>query len=213
MIKTTDARPAGLWGTIGGRFLAGHHGDAHKWAVDLLKLRQIDHLLEVGTDSGRGLEAAAERIIAGRAVGVDPSAAMVAQATRRNRGAIQEGHVEILQASADALPFGDREFSCAVSVNAIQSWPSAEAGLWELQRVIEPGGRLVLAVRASHWSWNPFALGRKGYSCAMIDSLEAQLVSVGFRFMRREILRRPGQTTVAIVVEALRPEYEAVTDP
>ncbi len=213
MIKTTYARPAGERQAIGGRLLADRGGDVHKWAIDLLKLRQIDHLLDVGTGSGRGLEAAAERIIAGRAVGVDPSPAMVSRATRRNRGAIQEGHVEILQASADALPFGDREFSCAISVNAIQGWRSAEAGFWELQRVLEPGGRLVLAVRARHWSWNPVAFGRQGYSRAMVDGLEAQLVSVGFRFLRREILRRPGQTTVAIVVEALRPEHEAGTSP
>jgi len=191
--------------------MAARGGDVNKWVIDLLKLRQIDHLLEVGTGPGKGLEAAADRIIAGRAVGVDPSPQMVSQATKRNRGAIHEGHIEILQASADALPFGDREFTCAVSVDAVQFWPSTEAGLWELQRVLEPGGRLVIAVHARRRSLNPFAFARQGYTRPMLGGLEARLVSVGFRFLRREVLRRRGLTTVAIVVETLRPEDEALT--
>lgn len=213
MFETMYARPAGPWGAMGGRLMASRGGDVNRWAVDLLKLQQIDHLLEVGTGPGKGLEAAADRLIAGRAVGVDPSPVMVAQAMRRNRSAIAEGHVEVIQGSADALRFADQEFTCAISVDAIQFWPSPEAGLWELQRVLEPGGRLVIAVRARSKSWNPLAFGRRGYTRAMVDDLEARLVSVGFRFLRREVLRRPGSTTVAIVVEALRAQNEPDTEP
>lgn len=213
MFETMYARPAGPWGVLGGQLMAARGGDVNRWAIDLLRLRPIDHLLEVGTGPGKGLEAAADRLIAGRAVGVDPSPVMVAQATRRNRSAISEGHVEVVEASADALPFADQEFTCAVSVDAIQFWPSVEAGLWEIQRVLEPGGRLVVAVRARRESRNPLEFGRRGYTRAMVDDLEARLVSVGFRFMRREVLRRPGSTTVALVVEALRAQNQLDTEP
>ncbi len=206
ILNAMFARPRGWAGSVGGRLMALRGGDTNRWAIDLLKLQQLDHLIEVGCGSGLALEAASDRLIAGRAVGIDPSRVMVDQAARRNRAAIAEGHVEVRQAFAEALPFEDHAFTCALSVDSIRSWRSAEAGLWELQRVLEPGGRLVIVVRARQKKRNPLNPSREGYTRAMVESLETTLVSIGFRFIRREV-RRKGATMIAFVVEAAR-EHE-----
>lgn len=186
--------------------MAARSADVNRWAVSLLKLKQLDQVIDVGCGPGRALEAASEQVIAGRAVGVDASPVMVELAIKRNARAIAEGHIEVRLASAEALPFDNDAFTGAISVNSIRHWKSQEDGLWELSRVLEPGARVVIAVRTHHETRNPFDPSRYGYTAAELDQLEALLVSVGFRFMSRETRQERGETTVAFVLQTVRPD-------
>ncbi len=208
MYDAMFSRPEGWRGALGGRIMAARGADVNRWAVSLLKLRQLDQVIEVGCGPGRALEAAAEQVIAGRVVGIDASPVMVEQAVRRNARAIGEGHVEVRLASAENLPFDDHAFTGALSVNSIRSWRSQEDGLWELSRVLEPGAKVVIAVRSRRRTRNPIDPSRWGYTKAELEELEALFVSVGFRFMRREIRRDRTETTVAFVLETVKPEHE-----
>jgi SAM-dependent methyltransferase len=85
--------------------------------------------------------AIAER--AERVTGID-----VSEATVRSAGARHPG-LRVLQADVRRLPFGDAEFNTVVSTSTLDHFPTHEdllAGVRELHRVLEPGGRLVITL-------------------------------------------------------------------
>jgi ubiquinone/menaquinone biosynthesis C-methylase UbiE len=84
----------------------------------------------------------------GLAAGIDRSPIVIAQARRRNRRAITQGIVQLQVATADRLPFPDRHFTKACSVNALPAAPAELAGaLQEVRRVLTDDGRLVIVLR------------------------------------------------------------------
>ena len=70
---------------------------------------------------------------------------MVAQARRRNAQGMQEGLVDLRWGSVEQLPFADGQFDRALAANSLHHWPNPITNLWEVQRVLKPGGRLVIA--------------------------------------------------------------------
>jgi ubiquinone/menaquinone biosynthesis C-methylase UbiE len=140
--------PHGVLGVITGSVMARLTAEANRWVVDLLDVRPDDRVLDVGCGPGVAVALAAARARQGLVVGIDRSPAMVRQARVRNRSGIRQGNVHIRHGHAGALPFGDGRFTKAVSVNSLQLWPSPEAGLRDLHRVLEPGGRAVVVLMA-----------------------------------------------------------------
>jgi ubiquinone/menaquinone biosynthesis C-methylase UbiE len=114
------------------------------WVIDLLHVQPSDKVLEVGFGPGVGIQLLTSSASAGYVAGVDPSKEMVAQATTRNKKAIESGRVELRHGSAASLPFAGNTFDKALAINSMQVWPDAVAGLREMRRVLEPGGEVAL---------------------------------------------------------------------
>lgn len=122
------------------------------WTIRLLDVQPTDRVLEVGFGPGMAIQ-----LLAGstqQVCGVDPSAEMLRQATQRNAPAIADARVNLRQASADHLPFGERSFEKALAINSMQVWPDVLAGLREMRRVLRPGGSLALTF-TSHSGQSP----------------------------------------------------------
>jgi ubiquinone/menaquinone biosynthesis C-methylase UbiE len=159
-------RPTGVLGRLGGVIMARLNRDAAARVVDLLELEPGDRVLEIGFGPGVGIEILSQRASVRSIAGIDPSREMIAQATARNVAAIGTGRVELLQATVDQMPFVDREFDKVVSVNSMQVWPDAVAGMREVRRVLKAGGRVALG-------FTPYA----GYSNAAVIGV---LAAAGF---------------------------------
>jgi ubiquinone/menaquinone biosynthesis C-methylase UbiE len=114
------------------------------WVVDLLDVQPSDKMLEVGFGPGVGIQLLTRSASGGYVAGVDPSKEMVAQATTRNRKAIESGRVCLRHGSVASLPFADNTFDKALAINSMQVWPDAVAGLREMRRVLKPGGEVAL---------------------------------------------------------------------
>lgn len=114
------------------------------WVIDLLQVRPGDKVLEVGFGPGVGIQLLTSSASAGYVAGVDPSKEMVAQATTRNKKAIENCRVGLRYGSVASLPFTDNTFDKALAINSMQVWPEAVAGLREVRRVIKPGGKVAL---------------------------------------------------------------------
>ena len=142
----TFGRPSGVLGRLGGVILARTNRRYAAWVVDLLDVQQSDRVLEIGFGPGVAIEMLAAR--AAHVAGVDPSAEMLRQATKRNATAIGEGRVELRRCSAEGLPFVDGNFDKALAINSMQLWPDAPAGLRELSRVLRHDGQIALAFTA-----------------------------------------------------------------
>ena len=76
----------------------------------------------------------------GTTVGIDINEGML------NIARSKSSSVEWLNASAEALPFDDDNFNCAVSQFGLMYYENQETALREMRRVLQPGGSLVVVV-------------------------------------------------------------------
>jgi ubiquinone/menaquinone biosynthesis C-methylase UbiE len=108
-------------------------------ALEALELGQGDQLLDVGCGTGAAVRAAAGAVE--RAVGVDLSPKMLAQA--RERAADLSG-VEFVEGDSEDLPFGDEEFTAVLCTTSLHHYPRPQKAAREMARVLAPGGRVVI---------------------------------------------------------------------
>jgi len=173
---------------------------ANAWLVDELGTGAGDRVIEIGFGPGLGVARHLERGAA-LVAGVDRSVLMVRKARARLARAANEGRLDLREGSVEALPFADGAFTRAMALNSLQFWPSAEAGLRELQRVLAGGGRLALGQRLRKEGAGRFDRSRFGMTDERLAALVATLERVGFgapAVSRRAI----GEETVAAIVAA-----------
>ncbi|QLG28871.1 methyltransferase domain-containing protein [Halorarum halophilum] len=145
LLYRTFGRPRGLLGRLGGRLMTGRDKrEMAEWVLSGLAVEPTDRVLEVGFGPGIGIQTAADAAPEGLVAGVDYSREMVEMARTRNAEAVDAGRVDLRYGPADDLPFDDAAFNAAFSINSMQVWPDAAAGLQEIRRVLHPGGRLAL---------------------------------------------------------------------
>ena len=121
--------------------------------LDLLRNVSEKVVLDIGCGNGRISREVAKR--AGKVIGIDASEEMLEQARRLDKDV---GNIEFILASAEQLPFSDRQFDAALCSMTIITFPTVEMmkGMFkEAARVLKPGG--ILAI-----SWNNvYALEKK----------------------------------------------------
>jgi ubiquinone/menaquinone biosynthesis C-methylase UbiE len=114
------------------------------WAVSLLGVRPADRVLEIGFGPGVAV-AQLVRAGAGHVYGLDHSAVMLRQASRRNAAAIRAGRVTLVRASVDQIPPAlDGPFDAILAVNTLAFWPAPAERLAGLRHRLAPGGRVAI---------------------------------------------------------------------
>lgn len=115
---------------------------------DFLDLRPGHHVLDVGCGPGDDARELARRVGAnGRAVGVDKSETMLAEAQRRSNGLGLP--VEFRAMDASQLEFADDRFDAVRADRVLQHVDDPASVLAEFVRVTKPGG--VIAVSDTDW--------------------------------------------------------------
>jgi ubiquinone/menaquinone biosynthesis C-methylase UbiE len=166
------------------------------WALEHITVRSEDRVLDLGCDGGRTVAKLAALASSGKTYGVDCSEASVVAARRANRELVSEGRVEILEASATALPFADGTFDVvtAVETHAFSQDLLAESG--EVLRVLKPG--------------RTFALIAESYRGGRHDRLSRLKALERLGIMKRahltvdeheELLMRAGCSAVEVIEE------------
>jgi ubiquinone/menaquinone biosynthesis C-methylase UbiE len=109
--------------------------DSRSWACT----QAAGQVLEVAVGTGLNLDAYPDGV---KVTGIDLSDAMLDLA--RARAAQLGSTVTLLQGDAQSLPFDDASFDTAVCTFGLCAIPDSGAAIGEMQRVLRPGGRLIL---------------------------------------------------------------------
>lgn len=172
------ACPVGAIGTLAGHLMAYKNTAMNRFAIEQLSLQPDDQVLEIGFGPGKTLEQIAQRTQQGFVAGVDTSITMLTQAARRNQSTIKAGRLEVQHGTVSDLPYEYARFNKVLAVNNYQFWPNPELDLTEIQRVMRPGGRLVLGLRLH--SDSPLALA-PGFKDEEIAEIVGLVRWVGFQ--------------------------------
>ena len=119
--------------------------------IDTMAPRPGECILDVGSGSGALDRMIARRFPANPIVATDVNPFLQREAAALTR----EATIEFRLANAEALPFPDASFDCAFTVTVFEE-VDADRALRELWRVLRPGGRAGVIVRAidlPQW-WN-----------------------------------------------------------
>lgn len=158
-VVTTEGVFLGRRVVVGMYDLTAHKYDAIKGYDDhseelfvvrplLYRLRHLPapRILDVATGTGRVpwymLQTATFN---GRVTGLDPSANMLAHARAKLRG--YGDRAPLIQQTAAALPFPASQFDAVTCLESLEFFPSIEAALAEMVRVLRPGGTLLVTRR------------------------------------------------------------------
>ena len=149
-------------------------------AVTALGIRNGESLLELGCGPGHTLRELLRLSRLERAIGLDWSEVMLAQAAHRNRRALEAGQLVLVRGDFAKLPFNEEMADAVLAVNVAYFMQSSSA-LREAYRVLRKGGRIVLyATDERAMSGWPFA-GPDTHRLFDDDRLAALLVDAGFQ--------------------------------
>jgi ubiquinone/menaquinone biosynthesis C-methylase UbiE len=113
--------------------------------LERLAVGPRDRVLELGFGSGRLLCAVAARAARGFVAGVEPEEFALRHAQRRCERLVREGRVKLLRGtSLDLSAFGPESFDKVYGVHVTYFWDDPLPHLFEIRRVLRPGGRLLL---------------------------------------------------------------------
>jgi ubiquinone/menaquinone biosynthesis C-methylase UbiE len=122
-------------------FLSRHIRRIQKRIVQIMNPAQNAFILDVGCGTGEGIRYLHRFVKKGLLAGLDISPRMIEVAQRKfsDRTAI-----ELKVGEADNLPWPDCTFDLAMTTFTLHHCPHPDRALYEMERVLKPGGRLFL---------------------------------------------------------------------
>ena len=113
----------------------------------LLAFARFGRCVDIGAGDGALVELIAPRSTS--LACIDPSPAML-KAGRERVSALNLGNVSWHQATGEALPLADASADSVLFLQSLQYVESPQAALGEAQRILAPGGRLLILTLVSH---------------------------------------------------------------
>ena len=117
------------------------HHNVTGWALSLWEIQGNDNILDIGCGGGNAVSMLEKLAPGGKVYGIDYSALSVEKAAAKNKKAVAQGRVKILNASVSSLPFQDKSIGLATAVETIYFWPDLKNDFKEVYRVLKDGGR------------------------------------------------------------------------
>jgi SAM-dependent methyltransferase len=134
-----------IWNGPAGRYdeISRSIADAIEHAVERLRPRPGEKVLDLATGTGWGSRVIAQRFAGVKITGADIADKMLGHA--RATAALLALDIDYRHADAEQLPFADASFDAVISTFGVMFAGRPEAAAAELARVVKPGGRIVLA--------------------------------------------------------------------
>lgn len=114
------------------------------FAIDQMELSSGMRIIDVACGTGMMTKTALQKVPDMRVEGLDFSAEMLMEGRDRLEKANMLDRVNLVEGDAMDLPYGDNVFDGAMSAFALRNVPSIPQVLQEMNRVVKPGGKVVV---------------------------------------------------------------------
>ena len=112
-------------------------------AVEKLRVRPDDLILEVGCGHGLAVDLICRRLVTGKAVAIDRSSKMISAAVRRNAGHIASGRVEFQVCDLEDFDPAGRRFDAILSLRVKIFYREPTKARDLVAAYLKPGARIV----------------------------------------------------------------------
>lgn len=180
-----------LYDRLVGVITLGRERSFRRWITDLAQLKLSDRVLDVGCGTGSLLLAIHDQYGSSMGLhGVEPASEMVAHAQSKSHA--KGASLEVVQGSADSLPYPDGSFDvvfCTLVLHHLPE-PMRAVAIEEIRRVLCDGGRMVIVdVQRPKKITGLLSLisilhGSRGEHVDMLD-IEPQMSELGFEQISR----------------------------
>jgi len=180
---------------------AGLHRFWKRCAVETSGVRKGNRVLDVAGGSGDLSKLFAKKVgESGQVVLTDINASMLGVGRDR---LMDEGlSVPALQCDAEKLPFASNYFDCVIVAFGLRNMTHKTLALAEMQRVLKPGGRLLVLEFSK--VWKPLAKVYDAYSFKLLP-LMGKLIAkdeASYRYLAESIRMHPDQETLKTMMLA-----------
>ncbi|MCR5081184.1 MAG: class I SAM-dependent methyltransferase [Treponema sp.] len=131
--------PKGLLGRLMLVTMEREHLPMAKWAFPQLEIPQSGKICDIGCGGGYNVRRLLEKSGVAKVYGIDISEESVKKAKKINRTEIGN-RCEILQGSAESLPFSDGELDFVTAFETVFFWKNIGKCFIEVRRVLKSGG-------------------------------------------------------------------------
>ena len=138
-IGSQFANPHGFVGRICCVIMNVINKAMYKKTVTLIDTKPDDKVMDIGYGNGYLLKYL-YRKTKSDLYGIDISADMLKQATKRNKEAAKQGKLHLQIGDCCDLSYGNNIFMAVSSINTVYFWSDTVKGLSEIYRVLKPGG-------------------------------------------------------------------------
>jgi demethylmenaquinone methyltransferase/2-methoxy-6-polyprenyl-1,4-benzoquinol methylase len=115
-----------------------------KKAINRLKKNNPQRVLDVATGTGDLALMANQILNPQKITGIDISAGMLEIGRQKIAQQGLSNSIELLQCDAETINFTDNSFDAVMVAFGVRNFENLEAGLKEMQRVLKPGGQLMV---------------------------------------------------------------------
>jgi ubiquinone/menaquinone biosynthesis C-methylase UbiE len=171
----------------------------NRMTVEAAGLVPDDVVVDVGCGGGEAVRVAAERVVRGAVIGVDPTPAMIRIATQQTREHPGAPRIRFLEGPAEKLPLESGSASVVFAINSLHHWEDPDLGLREVMRVLAPGGCFFIGdeeAESGAWSHAEGELSDPVYLRLLVERH-------GFEVVRTS--RHVDPETVLLLLEARKP--------
>ena len=200
-------RVAGVFDAVASRYdlmndlmSAGLHRVWKRFAVEISGVRAGERVLDVAGGTGDLALLYSRRVgRQGEVVLTDVNAAMLGHGRDR---LLDAGKVlPVVQCDAERLPFAPGHFDCVSVAFGLRNMTHKEAALAEMQRVLRPGGRLLLLEFSRVWA--PLQPLYDAYSFGLLPRLGKLVANdaAAYRYLAESIRVHPDQETLKAMME------------
>ncbi len=171
--------PTGIFGRLLMRLLNSDNATMNDLTLEQIALQPGDRILEIGFGGGYLIEQMATTKIPSFIAGVDSAIDVIQMSSKKFQSQIERGYIELKQASAESLPYGDKFFNNICTVNTIYFWSNIQLVLAECDRLLQPQGKLVICYNSPAFLTQT-KLTEHGFIAYEPQELESLMANAGF---------------------------------
>ncbi len=182
MVKLGDQYryPTGPQGRLVAASMNQHHAKLTLWGLSKIAIDPEFVILDVGCGGGKTIGKLAKLAPKGKVFGIDYSLEMVKFSKKINKKLVSKDRVEIIGASVERMGFKDDFFDLVTACETYYFWSKFSDSLTEIQRVLKPGGKLLLVNELKYGSTSAAVIEETHVKLLPLEKMRRTLQSIGF---------------------------------